>query len=369
MSSDDWKPKPYKVWSSDRMLRRAIMVSSYVELIARGKDKLGIPPSTEIIVVLEADGTEIDDDRYFKTVRENTVLMFLKRGEKWYPPGIEAIRAAITAFPKIVCEAINSLELLDKQPSWKIMDNKGRVTVVLHWDQRELRKTQEDHGKVWTVEFVSKDSKTVAEGNATVSSEKGANHVCDFHCTSLHTEVPEDKMAATSLSVPESVTLSAAASAGAITESSTATSSKISSSTGAIKKAPALAKSHVRFLDDTKLSDEAIITPSTAAAAEESESDTETATNEDDLLTERYLLLVDQLSLEQNKHLSIKDIGIILERLSSKIVDVDRLERETESSDVYNWTIKATIKGEVLREIGVIYKGQYYGIMEHPGYF
>lgn len=43
---------------------------------------------------------------------------------------------AISAIPKIVCETIHALELQDETPSWKIMDNKGRVTVVLHWDQR-----------------------------------------------------------------------------------------------------------------------------------------------------------------------------------------------------------------------------------------
>ena len=42
----------------------------------------------------------------------------------------------------------------------------------------------------------------------------------------------------------------------------------------------------------------------------------------------KFLLLVDQLSVDQKRHLSIKDIGIILDRLSSKILDVERLERE-----------------------------------------
>ena len=48
--------------------------------------------------------------------------------------------------------------------------------------------------------------------------------------------------------------------------------------------------------------------------------------------TVKFLLLVDQLSMDQHphRHLSIKDIGIILDRLSSKIVDVERLEREIE---------------------------------------
>jgi hypothetical protein len=104
---------------------------------------------------------------------------------------------------------------------------------------------------------------------------------------------------------------------------------------------------------------------------ESSESETEnnfSVLEEEKVTTQKFLLLIDQLSLDQKRHLSIKDIGVILERLSSKIVDVERLDRETEAEDCYNWTIKATIKGEVLRELGVIYNGNFYAISEHPNY-
>ena len=40
--------------------------------------------------------------------------------------------------PSIVCDTLYSLGLHDKIPSWKVMDNKGRVTVVLHWDPEEV---------------------------------------------------------------------------------------------------------------------------------------------------------------------------------------------------------------------------------------
>ena len=89
---------------------------------------------------------------------------------------------------------------------------------------------------------------------------------------------------------------------------------------------------------------------------------------DDSVTTVKFLLLVDQLSAEQKHHLSIKDIGIILDRLSSKILDVEKLDREKEDSDVYNWTIKATIRGDVMRELGVIYNSNYYSISEHPAY-
>lgn len=102
---------------------------------------------------------------------------------------------------------------------------------------------------------------------------------------------------------------------------------------------------------------------------ETTDSETETTVIEDESMTsEKVLLLIDQLTTAQNKHLSIKDIGIILERLNSKIVDVERLDRDFETSDCYNWTIKATIKGNVLQEVGIIYNSNYYGISEHPGY-
>lgn len=55
---------------------------------------------------------------------------------------IHFLFTAISAIPKIVCETIHALELHDETPSWKIMDNKGRVTVVLHWDQRSSSSSQ-----------------------------------------------------------------------------------------------------------------------------------------------------------------------------------------------------------------------------------
>lgn len=125
---------------------------------------------------------------------------------------------------------------------------------------------------------------------------------------------------------------------------------------GSMQRRSSGAKGHVRFLD-------------IAPERDSSESETENTVMEDDkTTTEKFLLLIDQLSVDQKRHLSIKDIGIILERLNSKILDVERLDRESESDDCYNWTIKATIRGDALRELGVIYNGNYYAISEHPGY-
>lgn len=130
------------------------------------------------------------------------------------------------------------------------------------------------------------------------------------------------------------------------------------------RRAAGGSKGHVRFLDI-----EGAHRHTHVPDHESSESETENTMMEDETVTtEKFLLLIDQLSVDQKRHLTIKDIGIILERLSSKILDVERLDRESESDDCYNWTIKATIRGDVLRELGVIYNGNYYAICEHPGY-
>ena len=100
----------------------------------------------------------------------------------------------------------------------------------------------------------------------------------------------------------------------------------------------------------------------------EESSESETDNNDETGTADKFLLLIDQLSLEQPSHLSIKDIGIILDRLSSKIIDVGCLERQVEASDTHNWTIKATIRGQAMRELGVIYNSNYYAISEHPSF-
>ena len=132
--------------------------------------------------------------------------------------------------------------------------------------------------------------------------------------------------------------------------------------------------SHVRFLSDYHSSVEKekqqTHSQQQPAEVESSESETENTTNDDDGQTcEKFLLLIDQPGTEQTskKHLSIKDIGVILDRLSSKIVDVERLDRDAEE-DCFNWTIKAVIRGDSLRELGVLYGGHYYTICEHPAY-
>ncbi len=58
-----------------------------LNLLLQGKEKLGYQPDKAVYVVLEEDGTEVDDEEYFQTLPENTLLMLLIPGDKWSPFG------------------------------------------------------------------------------------------------------------------------------------------------------------------------------------------------------------------------------------------------------------------------------------------
>ncbi|XP_013182053.1 PREDICTED: uncharacterized protein LOC106128289 isoform X2 [Papilio xuthus] len=386
--------RPFKIWDSSRNVRKGLVVTSFEELIHRGKEKLSVAASEPVRLVLESDGTQVEDGEYWRTLPPHTVLLLLRAGERWYPTGVDVIKAAISAIPKIVCETIHALELHDETPSWKIMDNKGRVTVVLHWDQRPQaspaarspsRQPKPDRRPSLVIQTsldrpqpppphitVVNHDEPAPRARLTRSAGSLDQHVhtadcrahvphaahtaphaphaahssahqaarpppdeCDFHCCALHEEGRR-------IAVHKSV------------------------ATSPIQDAQPRAspqgrpKGHVRFLDAES---------ARRGDRDSSESETENTLVEDEAVTsEKFLLLIDQLSVDQKRHLTIKDIGIILERLSSKILDVERLDRESESDDCYNWTIKATIRGDALRELGVIYNGNYYAISEHPGY-
>ncbi|OXA56747.1 Cell death activator CIDE-A [Folsomia candida] len=591
--------RPFKVWDSSRATRKALVVASLEELIVRGREKLGIGVHETVRVVLETDGTQVDDSEYFRslpvrnewkililkfTITDNTVFLLLRISDRWCP-------AALSSIPRIVCEAISSLELQDEVPSWKIMESRGEqgssvITIVLTWNQRpvyapcppcgsphpparsgghppDLQTTHRHdsfarrispcslspqstnvamghHSPVFLPPqsfggvrggvygppggearsgirtMITKDGKyesvindygskpptiTVInseppydsvpristrssvlppplpphgqhfasssshphsyqytqrglprQGSSSLESGSGGvtapvhvhtvecsqrGHVpqhpphgqggrgsppepsyCDFHCCALH---EEGRKIQTVDGLPPVVaehtcrTPKVKAKAKPKSQQSTSQGKRETEVHKAVATSPiqdtsldgsgrggaASSKSlHVRFMgvgDDkngrflaaaggknivpssllsvplsvSTLGGSMIPSDDVEGTTTSSESETEnnhSVLEEEKVTTQKFLLLIDQLSLDQKRHLSIKDIGVILERLSSKIVDVERLDRETEAEDCYNWTIKATIKGEFLRELGVIYNGNFYAISEHPNY-
>ncbi|XP_070560639.1 DNA fragmentation factor subunit alpha-like isoform X2 [Ptychodera flava] len=75
--------KPFKVWNSTRDIRKSLVAKDFDELKEKGKSKLGLSTSEDVTIVLEEDGTEVDEEEYFKLLPSNTVFIVLQRGQRW----------------------------------------------------------------------------------------------------------------------------------------------------------------------------------------------------------------------------------------------------------------------------------------------
>lgn len=79
------------------------MVSTYEEFQRKGREKLGLGSDEPISIVLEGDGTQVDDGEYFQTLPENSIFMFLRSGESWHPTGSDSIKAGTIDSVSIKC--------------------------------------------------------------------------------------------------------------------------------------------------------------------------------------------------------------------------------------------------------------------------
>lgn len=76
--------KPYKICDVNRDKKKGIVAASLEDLLTKVPEKLGLPVDN-LTVVLESDGTEVDDEDYFSTLDPDTSLMILHGQEKWGP--------------------------------------------------------------------------------------------------------------------------------------------------------------------------------------------------------------------------------------------------------------------------------------------
>lgn len=73
--------KPFKIQDINGQKRIGVMAASLKEFRRKGSVKLGI--SNVGSIVLEEDGTRIDDEDYFNSLSDQSVLVFLQPGEVW----------------------------------------------------------------------------------------------------------------------------------------------------------------------------------------------------------------------------------------------------------------------------------------------
>lgn len=77
------------------MKRKSIIASNLEELKQRGAEKLGLIDidRNRLKLVLENDGTEVEDESYFQSLEIDTVFILLRDDECWLPPGLEAFKS------------------------------------------------------------------------------------------------------------------------------------------------------------------------------------------------------------------------------------------------------------------------------------
>ncbi|XP_067658688.1 DNA fragmentation factor subunit alpha-like [Haliotis asinina] len=83
--------RPFKVWSGDRANKKSVTAATLQELVYKGRQKLGLADSESVRVVLEEDGTEVDEEDYFTFLSNNATLLMLRTSEKWRPQGAEEV--------------------------------------------------------------------------------------------------------------------------------------------------------------------------------------------------------------------------------------------------------------------------------------
>ncbi|KAM9350346.1 DNA fragmentation factor subunit alpha [Symphorus nematophorus] len=77
--------KPCKVCNFTRQKSYGLVVPSLDELKVKGGEFLGFSPSDPVTVVLEDDGTIVEDEAYFLCLPLNTKFMLLHEKETWSP--------------------------------------------------------------------------------------------------------------------------------------------------------------------------------------------------------------------------------------------------------------------------------------------
>jgi len=75
--------KPFKVLDRLRSMKKGIMVENFDDLLVKGKSKLLYPKEQEVVVVLDEDGTEVEDDDYLFSLDDHTTLVLLHPGDRW----------------------------------------------------------------------------------------------------------------------------------------------------------------------------------------------------------------------------------------------------------------------------------------------
>ncbi|PWA30986.1 hypothetical protein CCH79_00010650 [Gambusia affinis] len=112
--------RPCKVFNFTRQKSYGVVVSSLDDLKKKGCECLGVSPSGPVTVVLESDGTIVEDQAYFLCLPFNTKFMLLHDKETWAPARKIDGGTAWMARESVVLEADVVDSNIIEAPWWKL---------------------------------------------------------------------------------------------------------------------------------------------------------------------------------------------------------------------------------------------------------
>ncbi|XDV36139.1 hypothetical protein PO909_005983 [Leuciscus waleckii] len=81
--------RPFRVIDSDRSIKKGIMASDLRDLRNKVMDVFHMHCVSAL--VLDEDGTGVDTEDFFQTLKDNTDLMVLGKGQKWAPQQVSVL--------------------------------------------------------------------------------------------------------------------------------------------------------------------------------------------------------------------------------------------------------------------------------------
>ena len=95
----------YKIYTTITLVSKLNIFSLNLYYVSRisvypiylGAVRLNLPENTTYKVVLEEDGTEVDDDEYFQFLSNNTIFLLLAEDEQWTPDDQQGVLMIINS--------------------------------------------------------------------------------------------------------------------------------------------------------------------------------------------------------------------------------------------------------------------------------
>ncbi|XP_048449516.1 DNA fragmentation factor subunit alpha [Rhincodon typus] len=146
---DEERRFPCKICGSSRLQTFGVVVKSLEDLVAKGKEKLCFDKSDAqqaFTVVLEDDGTIVDDEDYFTYLPENTKFMILDSGREWTPANIGIKSNLDTRTNDDVDGGVGSIDSVDypeESNDWRVLakqlrQNLARIITMSESDLQAL---------------------------------------------------------------------------------------------------------------------------------------------------------------------------------------------------------------------------------------